>query len=117
MPMCLWFMRSDSSAAQTSARLDSWLSGRSTDVATLRPVVPRCGMEWRMASDARNWLASALSSRNTPSTRCSVSMRAAELAGFIAGEKDGSPGLFAVALEHIRTLLQNDRVRGKRDLV
>ena len=40
--------------------------------------------------------------------------RAAELASFIAGEKDHSPGLFGVALEHIRTLLQNDRVRAQR---
>jgi hypothetical protein len=34
-----------------------------------------------------------------------LDIKAAELAGFIAGEKDGSPGLFGVALEHIRTLL------------
>jgi hypothetical protein len=37
-----------------------------------------------------------------------LDIEAAELAGLIAGEEDGSPGLFCVALEHIRTLLQND---------
>src|SRR5215203_3682686 len=41
----------------------------------------------------------------------------AELARLKAAEEDGSPGRFGVALEHIRTLLQNDdRRRKRRDL-
>ena len=35
-------------------------------------------------------------------------VRAAELAGLVTSEEDGSPGPFGVALEHIRTLLQDD---------
>src|SRR5215472_10953166 len=30
-----------------------------------------------------------------------------ELAGFVAGKKDRSPGLFGIAFEHTRTLQQN----------
>src|SRR5262249_20553319 len=37
----------------------------------------------------------------------------AELAGRIAAEEYGSPGVFRVELEHIRTLLQNDGGRRK----
>src|SRR5215471_6629344 len=37
----------------------------------------------------------------------------ADLAGGIAAEEYGSTGLFRVALEHIRTLLQNDGGRRK----
>lgn len=39
---------------------------------------------------------------------------AAELAGLIASEKEGSPGPFGVALEHIRTLPQNHARAGGR---
>jgi hypothetical protein len=46
-----------------------------------------------------------------------LDIRTAELAGLIAAKKDGSPGLFSVPLEHIRTLLQNDNGRRKRELV
>jgi hypothetical protein len=38
----------------------------------------------------------------------SLDMGTAELAGLVAAEENGSPGLFSVALEHIRTLLQID---------
>lgn len=36
----------------------------------------------------------------------------AQLAGFKAGEEDGSPGTLGIALEHIRTVLQTDRLGG-----
>src|SRR5215471_1515865 len=120
--MCWWLSRSASSAPYASTRLQSRLSGRSTEVDTFSPgaVCPSIclRMDSTAACERRNRFASALSSRSSPSSKCSVSIfglniRTAELAGLIATEEDGSPGLFSVALEHFRTLLQNDGGRRK----
>src|ERR1043166_7997586 len=76
--MCLCDRRSASSAAYASTRLHSLLSGRSTDVDTFSRIVVCPSICLRMdsteACERKKRLVSALSSRNSPSSKCSVSM-------------------------------------------
>jgi hypothetical protein len=70
--------RSASSVAKFRMRLDSWLSGTSTDVEMRSRIVMRDSISLRMDSiepwERRKRLARALSSRIKPSNKCSVSM-------------------------------------------
>src|SRR5580765_541600 len=76
--MCLWLRRSASSAAYANTRLHSLLKGRSTDVETFSRIVVCPSICLRMdstdACERRKRLVNALSSRNRPSSRCSVSI-------------------------------------------
>src|SRR5689334_12292693 len=78
VPMCLWLRRSASSAAYANTRLHSLLKGRSTDVETFSRIVVCPSICLRMdstdACERRKRLVNALSSRNRPSSRCSVSI-------------------------------------------
>src|SRR5690242_4237364 len=78
VPMCLWLRRSASSAAYANTRLHSLLKGRSTEVETFSRIVVCPSICLRMdstdACERRKRLVNALSSRNRPSSRCSVSI-------------------------------------------
>src|SRR6266700_867062 len=78
VPTCLWPRRSASSAAILRMRLNSALSGTSTDVEMRSRMVMRASISLRIDSIEPCWrrkrLASALSSRIRPSSKCSVSM-------------------------------------------
>src|SRR5713226_2338048 len=78
VPTCLWPRRSASSAAILRMRLHSALSGTSTDVEMRSRMVMRPSISLRIDSIEPCWrrkrLASALSSRIKPSSKCSVSM-------------------------------------------
>src|SRR5216684_916696 len=78
VPTCLWPSRSASSAAILRMRLHSALNGTSTEVEIRSRIVMRASISLRIDSIdpccRRNRLASALSSRIKPSSKCSVSM-------------------------------------------
>src|SRR5229473_8067229 len=121
VPTCLCPSRSASSAAMFRMRLHSALSGTSTEVEMRSRIVMRASISLRIDSIEPCWrrkrLASALSSRIKPSSRCSVSMYGLPywLASYLA--KNMTRRAFSVYRSNtLARFSPGDTARGSRSL-